>query len=422
MNVLLGAGSTLKLSAPERYQQLTRQATVSGTPSTQELTERVAGLQLPLALQKNNVMALGPNKEDVLLTSDWVPACKVIMHCLRSTYQEPNFEHLINALEQLEPFALAKQSHGMRDDFRPVLASFVQDVVDLSFLINPPLITETRLRVYRAIREYIADRVLTASTNQPEADLRRLFTLLAEDYHVRVFTLNYDDLIDRADGNWFDGFSIDLQPQGIVGRAFDTAGFAQNWRHAEKLLVHMHGSVLYDVNIHYNNGLVRFNSAQEALQSSAGSISSTSLAHGIDVSNAPIISGLSKAARLTLNPQPYGHYYRIFMESVIESPRLLIIGYGGADPHVNAWLREFSQIHGSTRRVSWITYMSEEQVGTRTAVKDLIGKLAGPGQFHDMDAYAAAGDFLKYGHLALTPSGFPLRNWATLDDIITWLS
>src|SRR6516164_1906034 len=65
--------------------------------------------------------------------------------------------------------------------------------------------------------------------------------------------------------------------------------------------------------------------------------------------------GSIKVAKLAGNPEPYAHYYAAFSESLLESHRVLVIGYGAEDPHVNTWLREFGRAHGARRRIAWIT-------------------------------------------------------------------
>jgi hypothetical protein len=68
---------------------------------------------------------------------------------------------------------------------------------------------------------------------------------------------------------------------------------------------------------------------------------------------APIISGLHKLQKL--NAQPYANYYAAFAQVISASPRLLIIGYGKGDDHINHWIREFAQIHNQAARIVEIT-------------------------------------------------------------------
>jgi hypothetical protein len=38
---------------------------------------------------------------------------------------------------------------------------------------------------------------------------------------------------------------------------------------------------------------------------------------------------------------PYGNYYRAFANCLFSTSKLLIVGYGGGDEHINTWLREY---------------------------------------------------------------------------------
>ena len=108
------------------------------------------------------------------------------------------------------------------------------------------------------------------------------------------------------------------------------------------LLVHLHGSVRFG----YSLGEivpVKYSDVQAALASIEGTRVGQKYSAGQIVSASPIISGLSKAAKLVHNPQPFGYYYRTFIDSVLDSERLLVIGYGARDDHINVWLEQFSK-------------------------------------------------------------------------------
>jgi hypothetical protein len=97
------------------------------------------------------------------------------------------------------------------------------------------------------------------------------------------------------------------------------------------------------------------------------------------VSAAPIISGLSKIAKLSYNPEPFGYYYRAFIDSMIENERLLVIGYGARDQHLNTWIDQFRKIHDDKRKIVWICWLPGALVGEKTPEKDMISHLAGLG-------------------------------------------
>jgi hypothetical protein len=56
---------------------------------------------------------------------------------------------------------------------------------------------------------------------------------------------------------------------------------------------------------------------------------------------------------------PYQTYYRELSRSLENSPRLLIIGYGFSDYHINSLLRRFTRWHGDERRAAVVDFVSE---------------------------------------------------------------
>jgi hypothetical protein len=149
------------------------------------------------------------------------------------------------------------------------------------------------------------------------------------------------------------------------------------------------------------------------LQSVQGTRVGETYSAGQIVSASPLISGLSKAAKLVHNPEPFGYYYRAFIDAVLSSERLLVIGYGARDDHFNVWLEQYSKVHGDNRKVVWICKLDGRSVGERTVEKDMIDLLAGQGgfvQFIRYDNPNSAQKFFGCGALGLVPSGFPLSN------------
>jgi hypothetical protein len=122
------------------------------------------------------------------------------------------------------------------------------------------------------------------------------------------------------------------------------------------------------------------------------------------------------------NPSPFGYYYRAFIDSLLENERLLVIGYGARDEHLNTWLTEFGELHGDRRRVGWITLLPGNLVGENTVEKQIVSCLAGPGKFQDPLHYHHEDKPTLYqcGSLALIPSGFPTDQHIE-EDIIAFL-
>jgi hypothetical protein len=290
-------------------------------------------------------------------------------------------------------------------------------------LNDSPLLRFARQSIISAIHAEIHNR----SLNLPkDLALYKLIADLCEEFRLTLFTLNYDDLIDRGCPTGFDGFVADREnsTSGAYWEAhsFDARVF-DLWRDSmEPVLVHLHGSVRFGPS-RQGFDLVKYSSsaaAGEAIQSVSRSDKSSG---GQIVSSDSIISGLNKAARLTLNPIPYGYYYRALIDSLLSNERLLVIGYGAADEHVNTWLEQFHLRHGDACRIGWIGMLKREMVGERTLEKDMIATLSN-GNFQDFrhnsatekpNALMECGDKLRLG-----VAGFPLAG-DTLSELISFL-
>jgi hypothetical protein len=123
--------------------------------------------------------------------------------------------------------------------------------------------------------------------------------------------LNYDDVVDGACSGWFDGF-VGKKDSSTAGACWEAQSFDAKafdlWRDAnEPVLVHLHGSVRFGPS-RQGFDLVKYNSTAAAGEAIKGISRSDKSSGGQIISSDSIISGLNKAARLTLNPVPYGYY------------------------------------------------------------------------------------------------------------------
>lgn len=60
------------------------------------------------------------------------------------------------------------------------------------------------------------------------------------------------------------------------------------------------------------------------------------------VDGTPIISGRQKGGKLIYNPRPYGYYYATAMNLIPITTKLLVLGYGWHDIHLNVNLPQWS--------------------------------------------------------------------------------
>jgi hypothetical protein len=403
LTVLLAAGSTLKSGIGPK-------SSVPGMPSTRELTDLIANLKFPTALRLATPYFIDDNQKKAFGLSHPVAVLPMINHVLRSAFDYVDFETILHALEQLDPFVSGRDSVRQTDQFHAVLSAFAEVRRNIEFLCDRQVINAARQEIIKRIYSMIINRVLGYGSQTPA--LHVLIQKLDAEFQISVFTLNYDDVVDNARKEWFDGFTKP-EPSPTAGafhtiHSFDPKAF-RSWRDAsDPLLAHLHGSVRFGYRPAI--GLAKFSMATAAADS-LEIIVSDSYASGQIVSPTPIISGLSKVAKLSYNPEPFGYYYRAFIDSMLENDRLLVVGYGGRDEHFNTWIEQFAKIHGDNRKVGWVSLLPAKDAFEHNPNKEIILDLSG-GKFqperhcHEEKRPQA---FHACGFLGLVPSGFPMN-------------
>lgn len=371
LTIILGAGASLH----------------AGAPSTDDLTEVVTqfGQRADQAGQ----------------------LCRQIIARLKSSFQQVNFELVISALEELEPIAAAYMRPDVADEFKPVVASFLLPNSP-NVVFNSELLSEARNRLLYEIADLCRARTYGSDVGL----LKEFLDVVGADFSVRIFTLNYDDLVDRA-VEFTDGYSVRHVPTGRIHWGhpvwcFDAEEFARVRRTGKAFLAHLHGSIRFGYEIECR-GVVKWDRAIDAVASLSTSRTGRLADHGSILTAGPIISGFNKVAKLAGNPEPYAHYYAAFTDALLESNRVLVIGYGGMDSYVNTWLREFARAHGDRRRIAWVTHIPGKDVNAGRPDVKLLRDLAGKNGFRDGNAYDEGDSFQVQGTIALDCSGFPVR-------------
>jgi hypothetical protein len=316
LTVLLGAGFSVPF----------------GMPTVADLTSVAEAVVTP-ALGT----PVGPSAEPV-------PAAKMLHRALRAEYNTVDFELALHAVESLLSYAAADTFDVRLSDIHQVLRAFTDPAPRWSALIHFDTVRELRESIVNALVSEIRQREQRIGrSDRIQRGVRRsigLISKLSETFALRCFTLNYDSVVDRH-LNWNDGFGEDSPA------AFSRTRFNNKLRVSEPMLCHLHGSIRYGFDA--SGYIAKFASAELAQDSYASEKSSKPNQAGELNIAGPIISGLRKLDKLTSTP--YGYYYSAFINSIIENPRLLVIGYGFHDPHLDYWLGQHRTVHGERRRV-----------------------------------------------------------------------
>lgn len=428
LTVLFGAGATtgsvLAAFKPPRatLAEMKRSHTPfnPSLPTTQHLSEQLLR-KISVSAHLSGVAynpgvrqsASGASQSQFLQGWEDVLVYQWIHHALQSWYRNPSFEDVLAAVEQLEGFASMQHTPGGRDDFKHPLLAFLDAKPSHAFLMDASLMREVRKQAYLTLMGETA-----TLSNYPKAikAYKRFLCGLSKRFELSIFTLNYDDIVDKALGSSaFDGYCRQVQVSGPTRWSFDENTFVSKYATSPLMLAHLHGSVCFGQSLpNEGRGMLKFLSSSAAIDQTQSISSSTQLQGGQMASSGPIISGSGKLMKLTENTAPYAYYYHAFCEHLLRFPRLLVIGYGGADPHLNAWLNEYAKLHGAKRRVAVIQKCTASDIRFEsTPVTDTLHTLCQGRNLDDTQIESAETQFLSFTEqFALDLRGFPLQKRA----------
>ena len=312
------------------------------------------------------------NVVERLRTTAWKPmepwnlmhsmAVDRLLHALRERYgTEYNFEVLLSALEDTLPFSDADQFHPSMSTLRSmaVLANW-----------DPRIMRDVLEMVNHAILVAIEESLLQIDETRM-APSRTFFRSLVEAFRIVHSDLNYDE------------YSTFSYPPEIVDDGFRGNGWPQSFNprdfhrsEARVLLMHLHGSALY----RYRDGFVKVSEpGMRTLPTSVDRLDGLRY-------NA-IISGTRKLEQFAV--LPFLSYFQRFTNAILTTPRLLIIGYGGGDLHLNTYLSLFREVHRDDARVVWLT-KNESLRDERVTARSLMALYAGYRYRADEDAFLSA--------------------------------
>ena len=279
-----------------------------GLPGVADIDQHLLGLTHPWIS-----LPLGPAA---------VPIIPLLRRALLSFYDEVNFELLLHSAELIFSISVAGSSYSIGDVNKPPFLAFMDVSPRWRELVEGLHTSGAAEDIVQNVASYVheADKALAA--NRLET-VKVFLTSICSLFDLRVFTLNYDRVLERSSSGWFDGFVT--RGNAIV---FDGHEFLKEYRRKSKVLCHLHGSIDYRIDASGDYQVVKLPSGTLGEWPPIRAFRSR-LQSGEHALIGPIISGLRKADKAAF--APFGHYYNAFVESVVTEPRLLIIGYGFKD-------------------------------------------------------------------------------------------
>jgi hypothetical protein len=241
-----------------------------------------------------------------------------LIHELREEYVDAySFEVLVEALQSIRQFG-----DGGWPLPRP--RSPLRPLAQLKTWLDPePIALLDRFleQSFLVLREQLLARqkVALAGNLAPEV---AFFQKLRERFRLECINLNFDNILDCIAEFFFDGFI--LRDDDLGAAHFDPLAFD---RHDGHRTGHVHGSLRFGF-VDNEEGLWQFDDA--------GANARRWVPTEDGASYSAIVTGLLKTEKV-IRP-PYNHLYRWASNVLANANRLLLIGYGVGDLHLNVWL------------------------------------------------------------------------------------
>lgn len=344
--VFLGAGASIEL----------------GVPGTKQLTDAVWRV-----LQgESNPPGTNPCDRTVRpFDSSQVLDFKCLLECFYG--EKLNFEHVFHALEALHG-VLETRFSDYQGRCRVVESAFFEClhpvIRTLNFSSSFPEIPWSWPGGFQDLVRWTVLGLVRDSCREIAAKpafvyAQHLYQQLAERFDLIFVTTNYDDTVEQ-----FMGFGP--REQGF-SRMEDGRAFYFDSYGSVPTLMHLHGSICFAYSNAGGHGCDSIHNQQfedlscyenpEAAFECTVSHSVGSSQSGRNTVIGPMITGMQKTDKIIA--EPYMSYYRHFQNSLVEVPRVLIIGYGFGDSHINSVLSRIKAFHGDDRRIAVVDYWNK---------------------------------------------------------------
>jgi hypothetical protein len=219
-------------------------------------------------------------------------------------------------------------------------------------------------QLHRAIHAAITKASGCVQSHRRWSAFRGFWRNLAEHTALVAVTLNYDTLIEKA-------LEVGAEAQGFAPiNGEDLYRFDDRPACSAPAVMHLHGSIhlgyrhsVFDpdpLRWQYTYRDLFWHPDPASALSSWGPSGSDQTQAGRTVIGGPLITGFQKPDKLLI--EPLATYYCRLGQRLAEVPRLLLIGYGFGDRHINQLLYGMRRRHGDALRIAVITHFEPDEM------------------------------------------------------------
>ncbi len=274
-----------------------------------------------------------------------------------------SFEDIYHVLEIMPSFIKDKYGHKGHTSPMKIIAEANQVYKDLKMENVYGCARELIDTINKEIHQY--DTTLNENRNAWFKNFFQGFE--TSKVFIDVFNLNYDTWVEQSLVNYNDGFvPISDYPEMM---RFDINKVWENQN--INSVNHLHGQICFEYPSFKNNDINRFtmqepmntiykytsfDAAQDIRRRTVRSGDHTQSGENLFKTN--IVTGLMKTDKLLWNP--LNIYHMRLANCLMQSNKLIIIGYGFSDLYVNSLLDQFNNKHYKDRKVIIIDYVDDK--------------------------------------------------------------
>jgi len=262
-----------------------------------------------------------------------------ILACLRRELPRPNeitFEQILEAIEDVAVIGCkGDPSHYTRNESCPLVGCVSRLREELGALGD----------VYSLYYDYydaVLNSVIEKLSRVQDSDIACMAAACgcwSDRARLASFTLNYDDLVDRALGNPETGFAPGEQP-----RRFAASRLNSVWPAGRVLHCHLHGSARWRLRVPREDDvtddpteLIEQDRPNAPWRSDPSQRYLSIAQSGRFRLIGPVVTGLTKTEGVLV--EPFFSYLHAFHRALGSCTELVIAGYAFTDHHINAALR-----------------------------------------------------------------------------------